>query len=124
MSKPLVEAPTNFDQLFAHTQSLEGRVGAIEKAVGAMADKLDGLVRIVTTQAAQPAWRVGDILSTSRDLLTIGAILGGTVIFIANALSSAPIASIETRLRYENQRLERIERAMERLSDARVAGLR
>lgn len=124
MSKPLVETPTNFDQLFAHTQSLEGRVGAIEKAVGNMADKLDGLVRIVTTQAAQPPWRVGDILSTSRDLLTIGAILGGTVIFIANALSSAPIASIETRMRYDSLRIERIERAVERMTDAKIAGLR
>jgi len=109
------------DNIGIHISGMESRVSLLEKGFVTVNEKLDRLATMLTTAAAQSPWRVGDVLSISRDLLTIGAILGGTVIFISQSLSSGPIASIEQRVKNDSTRLDRLERLLERVVDSRVA---
>lgn len=121
--------------VLAHTQALENRVTGLETSMvevrremrdnhNFLTAKLEDIASAVTRQGAQPTWRLNDVLGNAYSLLAIGALLAGSVIFIAHSLSAAPISALMEQRKADLQRIERTERLVERLFEIKVAGIK
>lgn len=118
----------------AHTGGLEKRVDGLEAGLEqlgrrfdrfgtALSDKLDTIGKAVALQGAQPHTKLGDVLDViikCAGLLTLAA---GSIIFIATAISSAPLARMDEQLKFDRERIQRIERMLERTMERQVAGV-
>lgn len=111
--------------VFAHVRGVESRVDKVESAVtdlgkliarreSAMNEKLDAISRLVTIQSAQPQYKVGEVLDVVVKAGGLLAMCATAIIYIATSISSAPLASVNERLRFDSDRLGRIERLIER----------
>ena len=113
MVEPKAVSAHSIDQLYSKTAGLEARVTGIEAGLTNLSDKMDGVIKAVTVQSAQPQYNVRETLDTVFKMTALASLLASGIIFIATSISSAPLASIEQRLKFDTQRLDRIERALE-----------
>lgn len=117
------------DSVMAHVRGVEGRVEGLEREVAVLGRRFEKGIADVNTElksignklAASPNYRVGEVL----DVVTKGAALLGmaaaAIIFISTSISSAPIATIQSELRQERERLVRLERVIERMIETKVS---
>lgn len=108
------------EKLEKHATKTEGRLDTIEKTQGHHSTKLDQIFTAVTRAEGRPQFDLWKAVSSVRDVLAIGAVIGSLSVWLVLTLTAAENRVTETKLawqvekiEWQNERIKRLEAAFE-----------
>ncbi|MGI9159851.1 MAG: hypothetical protein ACR2K1_08880 [Saprospiraceae bacterium] len=96
--------------------------GKIDASLADTNAKIEALTRAITLETAKPKFRIAEMLTIVVMCSSLLAFGGGSIIFVATAISSGPLAKMETRIENDREWRLRLERDFERYQDRQAKG--
>ncbi len=94
------------DKLETHAMQTTARLDHIEKTQGQHSTKLDQIFTAVTRAEGRPSFDLWKAVSSVRDVLAIGAVIGTLSVWLVITLTAAENRVTETKIAWQAEKIE------------------